>query len=52
LLQGQKRIRELAVEKARAGELTHVSEDRPVSMDEVEAALRDLRKLTNGGILT
>jgi fumarate hydratase class II len=45
------RIRELAVEKARTGILDHVSEDRPVSVEEVEAALSDLRKLTEGGIV-
>ena len=45
------RIRELAVEKARAGELDHVSEGRPVTVEEIEAALSDLRKLTEGGIV-
>ncbi len=45
------RIRELAVEKARAGELDHVSKDRPVTVEEVEAALSDLSKLTEGGIV-
>ena len=45
------RIRELAVEKARAGELDHVSEDRPVTVEEIESALSDLRKLTEGGIV-
>jgi len=44
-------IKELAVEKARAGELAHRDEERPVSPDEIEAALSDLRKLTEGGII-
>jgi fumarate hydratase class II len=44
-------IRDLAVEKARAGALQHVSEGRPVTAEEVEAALSDLRKLTEGGIV-
>jgi fumarate hydratase class II len=45
------RIRQLAIEKAQAGELAHVSEDRLVTVDEVEAALSDLRRLTEGGIV-
>jgi fumarate hydratase class II len=43
-------IREVAVEKARAGVLKHRDENRPVNVAEVEAALSDLRKLTEGGI--
>ena len=43
-------IREVAVEKARAGKLKHRDEDRPVSAEEIESALSDLRKLTEGGI--
>ena len=43
-------IRELAVEKAKAGVLKHRDEDRPVTVDEINAALSDLRKLTEGGI--
>jgi fumarate hydratase class II len=45
-------IRELAIEKASSGDLQHVSEDRPVRPEEVEAALSDLRKLTVGGIVS
>lgn len=45
-------IRDLAMEHAKAGELFHVTDDRPVSPDEVEAALSDLGKLTQGGILS
>ena len=43
-------IRELAMEKARAGVLKHRDEDRPVTVTEIESALGDLRKLTEGGI--
>jgi fumarate hydratase class II len=43
-------IKELALEKVRAGELKHRDEDRPVTVDEVESALSDLRRLTEGGI--
>ena len=44
-------IRDLAIEKARAGALKHRDEDRPVTVKEIEAALSDLRKLTEGGIV-
>lgn len=44
-------IRELAIGKARAGTLKHRDEDRAVTEAEIEAALSDLRKLTEGGIL-
>ena len=43
-------IREVAVEKARAGALKHRDEDRPVTAEEIESALSDLRRLTEGGI--
>jgi fumarate hydratase class II len=43
-------VREVAVEKARAGVLKHREQDRPVSVEEVETALNDLRRLTEGGI--
>ena len=46
-----KNIRELALEKANAGELRHQDEDRNVSSKEIEAALDDLRGLTEGGIV-
>lgn len=46
-----KTIREIAVEKARNGELTHKDNGRLISPDEVEYALNDLRKLTEGGII-
>jgi hypothetical protein len=44
-------IRDLAVQKARAGLLRHRDEDRVVTADEIEAALIDLRRLTEGGIV-
>ena len=44
-------VRQVAVEKAAAGELRHREEDRLVSVEEVEAALSDLRRLTEGGII-
>ncbi|MFN3743019.1 MAG: aspartate ammonia-lyase [Anaerolineales bacterium] len=44
-------IREVAIEKARAGVLVHRDHNRPVTVKEIEAALRDLRKMTEGGIL-
>lgn len=44
-------IRELALEKAQAGTLKHRDQDRPVTAEEIESALGDLRKLTEGGIL-
>ena len=43
-------IRELAVEKAKAGELKHRDNDRPVSPEEIEGALNDMRRLTESGI--
>lgn len=43
-------VREVAVEKARAGLLKHREQDRTVTVEEVESALNDLRKLTEGGI--
>ncbi|MGA2491177.1 MAG: aspartate ammonia-lyase [Anaerolineales bacterium] len=43
-------IREVAVEKARSGALKHRDQDRPVTVEEIESALSDLRKLTEGGI--
>jgi fumarate hydratase class II len=43
-------VRQVAVEKAQAGELRHRDEERPVSVEEIEAALSDMRRLTEGGI--
>ena len=43
-------IQEVALEKIAAGTLSHRDEDRPVTAAEIEAALGDLRRLTQGGI--
>lgn len=43
-------IREVAIEKIRAGSLKHRDEDRLVTEEEVVSTLSDLRKLTEGGI--
>jgi fumarate hydratase class II len=43
-------VRQVALEKAAAGELRHRDDDRPVSVEEVAAALGDMRRLTEGGI--
>jgi len=44
-------IKELALEKAKSGTLKHRDEDRPVEPEEIESALSDLHKLTDGGIV-
>ena len=44
-------IREVALEKVKAGKLKHRDEDRLVTTDEIETALSDLRRLTEGGIV-
>ena len=49
-LKGNLAIRDVAVEKARLGALKHRDQDRPVTVEEIESALNDLRKLTEGGI--
>ncbi len=43
-------VGEVAMEKARQGALRHRDEDRTVSAEEIQAALGDLRRLTEGGI--
>jgi fumarate hydratase class II len=43
-------VRELALEKAKAGLLIHRTENRPVTLQEIEDALLDIRQLTEGGI--
>jgi fumarate hydratase class II len=43
-------IREVAVQRAKEGLLKHRDNDEPVSVDEIEDALGDLRKLTESGI--
>lgn len=44
-------VRQLALERAHEGALRHREHDRAVTAEEVEAALGDLRRLTEGGIL-
>jgi fumarate hydratase class II len=43
-------VREVAMERAEKGELRHRDEDRAVTAEEINGALEDLRKLTEGGI--
>ncbi len=43
-------IREVAIEKANAGLLKHRDNDHPVSAEEIEHALNDMRHLTESGI--
>ncbi|HJR79126.1 MAG TPA: aspartate ammonia-lyase [Anaerolineales bacterium] len=43
-------IREVAVQKAREGLLKHRDNHQPVSAEEIEKALSDLRRLTESGI--
>jgi fumarate hydratase class II len=43
-------IREVALEKIQAGELLHKDNGRPVTIEEIDAVLGDIRKLTDGGI--
>lgn len=46
-----KTVRQVAVEKAAAGELHHRDSGSPVTVAEIDAALNDLRRLTEGGIV-
>ena len=50
-LQRNVAIRDVAIEKAASGELRHIKENRPVTVDEVDMALKDLKHLTDGGIV-
>jgi fumarate hydratase class II len=43
-------VRQVAVEEAQAGKLHHRDDERVVSVEEIEAALSDMRHLTEGGI--
>ena len=43
-------IRDLIMEKTKAGTLKHRDDDHPVTMDEIEEVLGNLRRLTEGGI--
>jgi aspartate ammonia-lyase len=44
-------IAEVAYEKADTGNLKHRDEDRQVTREEIESALSDLRRLTEGGLI-
>jgi fumarate hydratase class II len=44
-------IREVALEKAAAGELRHIREERLVTTAEIDLALKDFKHLTYGGIV-
>ena len=44
-------IRELITEKTKSGALKHRDNDRPVTMDEIEEVLGNLRRLTEGGVM-
>ncbi len=44
-------IRAVALEKAKSGSLIHVKEDRLVKPEEIESALNNLRRLTEGGLV-
>ena len=44
-------VRQVALEKATTGELRHRDLDRPVTAAEIEQALGDMRRLTEGGIV-
>jgi fumarate hydratase class II len=50
-LAGQRTVRQLAMEHAAAGLLRHRDQDRLVTPAEVETALADMRRLTEGGIV-
>jgi fumarate hydratase class II len=43
-------IREIALEKIKAGELVNKDTHKPVSIEEIDAILGDIRALTEGGI--
>ncbi len=43
-------IREVALEKIKAGELVSKDNGKPVSIEEIDAILGDIRSLTDGGI--
>jgi fumarate hydratase, class II len=49
-LAGNRTVRQVAVEKAAAGELHHRDDARLVTPEEIEAALSDMHRLTEGGI--
>ena len=50
-LQKDLTVGEVAIQWAAQGRLRHRAEDRPVGAAEIQAALSDLRRLTEGGII-
>lgn len=50
-LSSNRTVRQVAVEKAQAGQLQHRDNQRKVTPEEIEAALSDMRRLTEGGIV-
>ena len=50
-LRENRTVTEVAVEKAEAGELKHISKGHQVTANEIRVALGDLRKLTEGGFV-
>ena len=50
-LAGDVAIRDLILEKTKAGTLKHRDDERPVTMEEIEEVLGNLRRLTEGGIV-
>jgi aspartate ammonia-lyase len=44
-------IRQVAMEKARQGLLVNINYGKPISTEEIENVFRDLRRLTEGGII-
>lgn len=50
-LASERTVREVALEKAAAGLLRHRDQNRLVTPQEIEAALGDMRRLTEGGII-
>jgi len=44
-------VGDIAIEKASRGELRHKDDGRPVSAEEIQQALSDMRRLTEGGIV-
>lgn len=45
-------VRDVAIEKAEAGELNHVDSDEPVKVEDIDQAFSNLYRLTEGGIIT
>jgi len=45
-------VRQLAIQMAENGQLNHIHENRPLTLPEVEYALGDIRRLTDGGIVS